>query len=219
MHVFFRRCIDQKQAETTGISVAAVDCNPEALGIYHQQLSILAKISIDRYLLDELRKRKNVDRLLGQYDILLTTSNHINELQDLVPSLHKRCFPVAVAPTRKTLIALAKIPTDKRVGVFYRSRRFLEIIGVWLKRSGFFENFSSRSCENINSEQLISFVQDCDYLVVPPDFLDSLEAKCRQNLKMLKAEIIDFAYQIERGSLLHLEDTIKNIMNKSGTKP
>jgi hypothetical protein len=213
-----RVVLDERKREISGISIAAVDCNPEALGIYHQQMAIMSNVSVDRFLFQDLDGHADLNRLFSEYDMILTTSNHIEQLRKLVPELEGKCIEAVVAPSQKTLISLARIAQNKKVGVIFQSQRFLDIMGVWLARSGYKQSLTSIDFAGITEKAFAEFIKKQDVLIVPPGLVAKLSAPQQQLLKTLRNKglrIIDFAYQIERGSLLHLEALIKSLLNKS----
>ncbi|MEW6710701.1 MAG: GntR family transcriptional regulator [Candidatus Riflebacteria bacterium] len=214
----FSLCVSQREDELTRFSIAAVDCNPEALGIYRQQIAVLTRMSLALFDLDELRREKKPEKVLESFAVILTTSTHIDELRKLVPSLVEKCVPVMVAPSPVTLVAMARIAPDQRVGVLFQSARFFEIIGHWLKKTGFNGNFKGLSAADLKEELFENFLEKTDVLIVPPGFAAQFSLSCLKEISRFRQNggaLIDFAYEIERGSLLHLESLIKSLFNQT----
>lgn len=205
----------RRREEVSRFTIAAVDCNPEALGIYQKQLTMLTHMTTARILLKELHEAADADSILAPFDIILTTVNHIEELRTLAPVSSKKAVPVMVSPTQNTLISLARIAGDANVGILYLSDRFRGIISGWLRKSGFMSVAAGFDAETCSVDELELFVSDKDVLIVPPGYAAQLPSGLLQVLnrfRMNGGQLIDFDYQIERGSLMHLEELIKNLL-------
>ncbi len=211
----FGLMLARRQEDMANFTIAAVDCNPEALGIYQKQLAMLTHMSIARIMLSELRATDVADVILAPFDLILTTVNHIEELQRLAPGAGKKAVPVMVSPTQGTLIALARLESAARVGILYLSERFREIISGWLRKSGFRDATTAFAAEQRNIEEFAGFVSQIDVLILPPGYAAQLPGSMLQVLNHFRlngGQLIDFDYQIERGSLMHLEELIKTLL-------
>ena len=216
----FSLLLARREERFSQFAIAAVDCNPEALGIYQSQLAPLTHMSTARFLFSELRETADPATVLAPFDLILTTSNHIEELRSLVPELADKAVPVVVSPSQATLIALARLNNDSRVGVLYQSRRFFQIISGWVGKSGFNGDLSGICCFD-EKPAIEQFIDEKDVLIVPPGFAAQLPSELLHAINLFRqrgGQLIDFAYQIERGSLLYLEELIKNLLNRPGKK-
>ena len=200
----------EREKNAIGVRVAAVDCNPEALSIFENQLSYISKISFSRFLLDDVAKWAEPEVILGEYDLILTTSTHFAELSGLLPQIKSRLVQAAVSPSQQTVIDLATIPQEAAVAVLTRSEQFMQII-----------TNSLRDFEIANSE---CFFQDgkLDYteilsgkrvLIIPPDLELPKGEGIIAEFQRAGGRVITFDYQIERGSLIYLEGEISRILN------
>lgn len=214
----FGLMLARRQEEVARFAIASVDCNPEALGIYQKQLAMLTHMSTSRILLSELRQAGSPDAMLAPFDIILTTANHYEELRQLAPGVAHKVVQVIVAPTQATLIALARLEAGGTAGIVHQSSRFFEIIVGWLKKSGFQGQAKGFNTGLGSAEELDSFVSDKATLIMPPGYAAQLAhdyLRVINRFRLNGGQLIDFDYQIERGSLLHLEDLIKSLLNKS----
>ena len=215
----FGLLLTRREDELSRFAIAAVDCNPEALGIYQSQLALLTHMSTARILFSELHQAEDPAAMLAPFDLILTTSNHIEELRRLAPAIADKAVPVVVAPSQNTLIALARLDSACRAGVLYQSSRFFQIIGGWVKKSGFNGSLGGISYLASSADQIEEFVAGKDVLIVPPGFAAQLSPELLQLVNRFRqrgGQLIDFAYQIERGSLLHLEELVKNLLSRPG---
>ena len=210
MITLFRIRLSEREKNAIGVRVAAVDCNPEALSIFENQLSYISKISFSRFLLDDVAKWAEPEVILGEYDLILTTSTHFAELSGLLPQIKSRLVQAAVSPSQQTVIDLATIPQEAAVAVLTRSEQFMQII-----------TNSLRDFEIANSE---CFFQDgkLDYteilsgkrvLIIPPDLELPKGEGIIAEFQRAGGRVITFDYQIERGSLIYLEGEISRILN------
>lgn len=214
----FSLCLAQREEEVAQFRIAAVDCNPEALGIYRQQIAMLTRMSLAQFLFADLESENSPEKVLEPFDLIITTSSHIEQLRSLVPGLAEKCVPVVVSPSSATLVALARIMANQKVGVVFQSKRFFEIISIWLKKSEFTGPVSGFAVEDCRAEDFAAFIGSCQVLIIPPGFAAGLSPALLQAISRYRQNagvLIDFAYEIERGSLLHLEDLIKNLLNKA----
>ncbi len=193
------------------MAIAAVDCNPEALAIYEKQIFIIPYVNLAKYLMDDLMRDPAKGRQLSQFDLILTTPTHYHEVVARFPELEDKILQVAVAPTRDSIIRLARLTPSQRVGVVCESRRFFEIITNHLK------DFSVpadhvRALFTSDLAGLDTFIQEVDAVIVPPGYslLQRQEHKAAvQAFTERGGIVIPFDYKIERGSLLHVEERIR----------
>lgn len=213
----FGLMLAQRQEQVARFAIASVDCNPESLGIYQKQLAMLTHMSTARILLSDLRNSGSADTMLAPFDLILTTANHFEELRKMAPAMAHKVVQVIVAPTQATLIALARLDNSSRVGVLHQSSRFFSIISGWLKKSGFQGEALGFNTLGNSAAELEKFVATRSVLVVPPGFAAQLQGEQLTALNRFRsngAQLIDFEYQIERGSLLHLEELITTLLNR-----
>ncbi len=213
----FGLMLAKRREEIARFAIAVVDCNPEALGIYQKQLAMLTHMSTARILLEELRAAADADSILAPFDLVLTTENHIEELQLLAPMAARKAIPVMVSPTQNTLIALARLSDSSRIGIIHITARFREIIDGWLKKSGCSCSAAGFIAGNASVEELEGFVADKHVLILPPGYAAQLPGALLPVLNRFRlngGQVIDFDYQIERGSLMHLEELIKTLLNQ-----
>lgn len=206
-----------RRAKAQEVSIATVDCNPESLEIFHRQLRFISNVSIHDYLLDELPEGKNAEETLGVYDLVLTTTTHYAELCGLLPSLRERIIQAAVAPSHQTIIDIASISENSKVGIICESRIFEKIIKSRLTSLGIrVGDIRTLRYEKLARGELLNFVSDKDILIIPPDGESRLDTWMSdlQQFTSTGGSLIHFVYQIERGSLIHIEEQISRVFEK-----
>ncbi|MBD3243276.1 MAG: GntR family transcriptional regulator [Chitinivibrionales bacterium] len=196
--------------------VALVDCNPEALAIYERQVTALSRIGTTRLLLEQLRDDPAPARKLHPYGLIITTATHYAELCALLPGLTDRIIQAAVSPRQESIIELARISTRQRIGVISRSDTFLRIITA--KLHDLHIPVGRISHLRIGDDHALApFLTDRDIVIVPPGYSllrrrDQMAAV--QGFRDRGGKVIEFDYQIERGSLLQIEERIRALLNQ-----
>ncbi len=199
------------------LSIATVDCNPESLELFHRQLSYLSKITIKDYLLDDIMSNPNANEVLQNYDLILTTTTHFTELVGQVPDLQDKILQAAVAPSHQTIIDLASINEMTRGGIICDSKIFDRIIRTRLRSLGILTK-DIKTLRFSKQQNLREFLADKDLLIIPPngEMRLSDQAKVLEEFTTRGGSIRHFEYQIERGSMIHIEEQITKLMEKRG---
>ncbi len=215
IRAFFDLRLLEREEALRGLAVAAVDCNPEALEIYEKQIFLLPFVNMAKFLLDDVLKDPALGRRLTQYDLILTTPTHVEDVKTRFPELADKVLPVSVAPARDSIIRLARLTPSLRIGVVCRSQRFFGIITRHLKEYGIPAEGVSVLYGGEDGEGLGAFIRGLDAVIIPPGL--SL-VRQKDNLAVVQeftergGVIIPFDYKIEQGSLLHVEERLHGIL-------
>lgn len=204
----------EKESQFEQLCVAAVDCNPESLTIFQRQLGFISRISLAKILLDDLLEETRAEHRLAAFDLILTTATHFNDLARRFPSIKEKLVQVVVSPTQQSLIDLAGIGINQRIGVICESRQFLNIITRRL------HDFSipGRHISHLTPEasgELGAFLKANQVIITPPGYtlpITKNNAAAVQAFTHSGGKIIPFDYQIERSSLLYIEERIKDLL-------
>jgi DNA-binding transcriptional regulator YhcF (GntR family) len=206
----------EREERAEHFHVAALDCSPEALKIFCRQLGFLSRVHIDTILLDELSKSPDAEKRLSEFDLILTTTTHYSEIIGLAKRLKDRIVQMVFSPSAETLISLASLKPSQTLGILVESPQFLEIIRMKLGDLCLTNRVEHRFFP-LTGEELRSFAEDKDMLIVPPAFqsmLDRETAAVITEFTQRNGKIIPFDYQIERGSLVYLEESIKSLLER-----
>jgi len=215
IRIFFDLRLLGREEALQNLAIATVDCNPEALAIYEKQIFVIPFVNSAKFLLDDLFRDPAVGRRLGEFDLVLTTPTHCHDLLARCPEIQDRTLQVAVSPTRESIIRLARLTPSQKIGVICESARFYTIITNHLRA---FDILPENAAVLYFSEigRLDEFVRDKDVLIVPPGYalLQSREhAASIQAFTEKGGMVIPFDYKIEHGSLLHVEERIRAILD------
>ncbi|MFN8217773.1 MAG: GntR family transcriptional regulator [Solirubrobacterales bacterium] len=169
-------------AEEARISICFVECNEERA----------------RYFADELSERlgQPVEPLvLGQFDpqrrdeeLVLTTFFHLTEVRRSMRRSGREIIAIVVAPHVRTLVQLAKVPKDRRVGILYSTEEQAQGIQDSLVQSGI---------ENVDvlHDTSREALAEVDVVVVPSE-MPELAEELRNHVK-----VVEFGNVLDESSL------------------
>ncbi len=216
VRMFFDLRVLGREESLRNLSVAAVECNPETLTIFERQFLLLPNVTLARIDLDDLFEASGAAARLEIFDLVLTTTTHYQELIDRFPEIQSKAVQVAVAPTRTSIVSLARLTPAQRIGILSESKRFQTIILDHL-RSFEIPSAGVKTLFISQLDRLDEFIAALDAVIIPAGY--SLQ-KNREHLPALQAftgrggTIIPFDYQIDRGSLLHVEERLRMLMDE-----
>jgi hypothetical protein len=214
IRTFFELAVIQREEKLENFNVAVVDCNPESLSIFERQLIFLKHVRVSRFLLDEIVADPEAERRLEPFDLILTTSTHYSELLGKVPALKDRLIQMAVSPSQETIIEMAGLSPVQRLGVVCESQNFLARVVARLKDMGLATG--SIPCLFLKDEnKLPAFLANLDVVFVPPGYQLQRQKEnmaAVQEFTQRGGKVITFDYQIERGSLLYVEERISQLL-------
>lgn len=197
------------------LAIAVVDCNPEALTVFQRQLNAFSHMPVTRFLLDEVAATGNAEQRLENFDLILTSARHYAELLGMVPALKEKILQVALSPSQETIIALASIRSGQRLGVISESRQFRDIIKIKLVDFMIGERFEE--LKMADAERLPVFLTDKDIVIVPPSWVTPTGHEAQsaiQDFTGRGGRFIVFDYQVERGSMLYVEERVRDLLTR-----
>lgn len=206
----------ERQERIDRFHVAAVDCNPEALDMFRKQLVFIARLELKKFLLHELPAAPGPEVRLRDFELILCTSTHYADLVRLAPSLRERMVQVVAAPSQRTVLDLAGMGGNAKIGILCESRKFMEIIRKKLSEYGISESRIGHLLLEEDGD-VAGFIGDRNIIIAPPGY--SFEIS-RENKALIQrftetgGRLVSFDYRIEQGSLLHLEERIKSLLER-----
>ncbi len=210
----FHVVLEDRRRRHESFKVAAVDCNPESLATFEQQLRHISNLQIHKYPLDMFQNDPGAAAKLEAYDIVLTTATHYSEICGAAPAIARKLLQVVLSPSQRTIIDLANLSHNENVGVLTESRNFQNIIRSKLK--DFFFDLPRTNClYEKNRDALPEFLKDKSVMIVPPNFSQygsGADSAAWRAFTARGGRIIPFEYQIERGALVYIEKNISEQM-------
>jgi DNA-binding transcriptional regulator YhcF (GntR family) len=217
IRIFIDIMMLEREKGSKNITIATIDCNPEALNIFKLQLEYIKNVSITRFLLDDLKKANNLNTRLNDYDVIITTSTHYSEVLSLVPNLFDKIVKAAVSPSQQTIINCAKITQKQKIGIMCYSKRFHNIIKDTLKGFVNLENVGYIYEVPGEKRSIKKFLEGKNIIILPSDSdIKNTYMHEFQEFEKDNGIIMKFEYQIERGTLIYIEERIRELMNKKG---
>lgn len=209
IQIFIELKLREREERYDNVRIALVDCNPEALSLISNQLSHLPNIDVYKFLLHDILQSPH--KLGGNADLIITTSTHFSEVEN-VASSYGKVARMVLTPTPNTLMELAKIPPEDKIGIFCASERFANII----RKSCF--TLEGRPKPQVRlfgqAGDTAAFLAGCQTVIIPPGYSQFCSQDEGAALRRAKGEgkrVIQYGYQIDGGSFLYLEEEIERV--------
>jgi len=203
----------EKERMFEELSIAVVDCNPEALAVFRKQLNFLTTMPLTLFLLDDLAASTEVEKRLSAFDLVLTSARHYTEVLGMAPGIKDKLIQVALSPSQDTIIALATIKPGRKLGIICESRQFRDIILNKLRDLMIDDGVDVLRYAEL--DQLPLFLADKEVIVVPPSWKQP-EGKTAQaalqDFTSRGGKLIVFDYQVERGSVIYVEERVRDLL-------
>jgi hypothetical protein len=209
VRIFLDLKLREREEQVRQVIVAAVDCSLEALSVMYRQILELPHTEVYKYLLDEvLETPKPFDPLA---DLVVTTPTHSEDLsRKMLYGREPTRLVMAIATG--TALELAAIPPDTRLGIASASRRFAQVM---LRACGEYGKLIHpvQVAYFGEGDSLARMIRKCNRLLLPPNydlFSTPVETLILKSVEE-SHQPIRYRYQVERGSLLYLEEQINRI--------
>jgi hypothetical protein len=190
-----------------------VDCNWETLHLIVRQLEEIPGLQVISCLEKELL-RKPQDAI-PMCDFVLTTQLHFLAVMRYADRLSMPTEPLAVKESDQTIAALYRLPETQELCTIYRFRSFLENIRHSMKRLVL---PNPLICAQ---EEQLALIEGCIAKRMPfilsPDYMEYTEAmtlRLIERARKIGCPLIPFCYEVEQGSLLHLQQKIQSFQKE-----
>jgi GntR family transcriptional regulator len=166
------------------------------------------------FMLDEILKYSQPNKVFEDYDIIITTLNHYDEVSGILYSLREKLFKVAVSPASDTIIKIATIPENSKIGIITESTKFRDIMFIHLE-SFDLEKENMEHAFSTDIKKIKRFLKEKDLLIIPQSYKIENTALSEELQDFIKAggKVIEFKYQIERGSLIYIQEQMGSILH------
>lgn len=208
---FFDLKVIERGNRIRNISILIVDCNREHLSRYIPMLSTRLKVSLEFELLDQFQSNANAE-YLRSYDLIVTTFTHYDEVSTITEGCTD-LIGIDTFPNLKSMVRIAGIPLDRSIGIIADAPKFMESLERAMAKAGIegrntdFLHYSERS------DQLMTFLQTHDPLIVSPRTRAPVLEVLGQT--KLKTDVIPFYYDLETGSIKALEERVEHLKKRS----
>ncbi len=207
---WFQLLVHQRSEVRARVNALALDCNPEALSAFSAHLQDQLGISIHGRLLSELFASVVPAQVCEPYDLVIVPATHFDEVSGVLEPVREKLVQVALAPSYATIARLGGLGDALKAAVAAESERFHEIVAYWLRQLAGRQNPPVRlPLGEVESFDLASV----QVLILPPGqrrLAEHLAGKASG----LGVQIISFEYQVEQGSVIHLQSLVKHIVQQ-----
>jgi len=199
------------------LNLAIIHDSPEILLDCKKQLGYLPGVSLSIFIEASVTEDQSPETLLSGFDVIVVPSSHYKNVIKMLPNLQERVIEAAISPANDTIIQLTALPRDARIGIICRTNSFLKTV------RGILESF------DFHSDRILSFFE-MDYTVQTyfPGGIDALisygdahifadpDFAFRNEEFMVKGGcLIAFHHQIERGTLIYIEDRVRQLLGRA----
>ena len=192
------------------VHVAFIECNIEQLQYFSNHLELDPSIKTVPILLSELKNQPKVtQKKLEECDLIITSFYHINEVHDFAAGSKKKIIGINLEPEIRTIVELAKVPSDSRIGIVATSERFKQIVKQVIEdlELSFREYFETHTEDE---EKIHSLVMKCDTVLVSPHKKSVVEKYVSPGTR-----VIEFIFTPDRTSINNIKIALIEIQNNS----
>ena len=214
VHALLDLAASEQDRKPKRVLIAAIDCNPESLDVFHEQFSGNESIELKTFLLDDILRFTDPETIFRSFDLIITTTTHFEQIASLMPALRDCIFKVVVSPTQSDIIAIATAPRDSRMGMIVRSQKYATIIAAFLETV----NIDPAGVPCAFEDDIFDvnkLILETDILIIPHMLLASNPRLAGQlrHFRRRGGLIVDFHHQIEQGSIIHVEELIERLLS------
>ena len=197
-----------RQRRLRHIQVIFVECNREQLEYFSQHLNLDVGVEVTPILLSDIKKNPpEMMKRLGAADLVVTSFYHIEELEKLIPEEGPALVGVNLQPEMSTIVKIARIAPDARVGLVSASKRFLVEIRDTMEHMNV---EGSRISEFVGEDRkaLKDFIDGVDALVVSPSRRKEVETLAGDK------PVAEFLFVPDKGSVNNIRISLFELKRK-----
>lgn len=180
------------RAVSDQLKVSFVECNTERAESFARELSQHLGLPVQPLVLGEF----DAEQL--RPDLALTTFFHLAEVRSLLRRTETEVVALVVAPHVQTLVQIARVPTDRTVGIWYSTEEQAASIRDSLSASGI---TNIRVLKSADDQEL----EDVDLVVIPselPHLRERLDGRVR---------VVEFGNVLDEASLRMVADVVRDL--------
>ncbi|MBP2033086.1 DNA-binding transcriptional regulator YhcF (GntR family) [Clostridium algifaecis] len=201
--------IKEKRNIMSKITAVYVECNIEQSKMFSDQLIESTDINVIPLTIDDLKNvNSKVENIIKNCQVIISTFNHVNEVNNLTSKFKKEVIGVAINVDLETIVKIAKYPDKTKFAFVCISNEFMFKVRGALERAGL-ENIDIKYTNTTDIVELKKIINSCSVVLVSPgrykDVKDNISdskpiLKFLYNLdensvKTLKSKIIELKYQ------------------------
>ncbi|WP_129598331.1 GntR family transcriptional regulator [Anaerophilus nitritogenes] len=201
-----KKRVQEKENLIKNMNVIFVECNIEQAKTFSYELSKITNTNVKAMTIQQLQeKNEEVEQLINDSQIVITTFNHIHEVEDLIKDFKKEIFGVTINPNMEAIIKIAKYPQRTKFAQISISKEFYSKVEYALKLAGL-ENIFIEATTSKDKEELYAIINKSDVIIVSPGRGEEIKKIVGDS-----KEVIKFDYVLDQGSVNAI---ISNIIKK-----
>ncbi|MDD4570086.1 MAG: winged helix-turn-helix domain-containing protein [Tepidanaerobacteraceae bacterium] len=185
------------------LKIMLVECNNEQLDYFCKELEFEVGVCITPVLLQDFKKNFNeIQHKLKNFDYLITTLFHIEEVKSFIKNEDINLLPIALNPQIQSIIKIARLPKHCSIGILTISENFAKKVEASILEAGLhFDNiFISTSTK---PEEVRLLIKKVDAIIVSP----SRKKHVTDYIKNSQ-NVIEFIFVPDAGSINLLKTSI-----------
>ena len=158
-----------------GLKIMLVECDKEQLDYFCKELELGVEVSITPVLLQDFKANFiNINQKLKDFDFLITTLCHIQEVKEIINDDSINILPIALNPQLESIIKIARIPKKSSIGVLTISENFANKVERAIFKAGlrFKNTFISTATKPTEVQQ---FMEQVDKVIISPGRRDHVK--------------------------------------------
>jgi DNA-binding transcriptional regulator YhcF (GntR family) len=195
--------VKEKRKLMKKITAAYVECNIEQSRMFSKQLTDSTNINVVPLTLNDLKSGKGeVQDVLNNCQVIISTFNHVNEVVSLTSELKKEVLGLAISVDLETIVKIARYPDKTRFAFVCISNEFMFKAKGALEKAGL-GNIDIKYTNTVDDGQLKKVVDASDVIIVSPGRYEDVRNVMSKNKQVLK-----FVYNLDDDSVKALKSRI-----------
>lgn len=215
LSIFLDLKLRERAMDAPGLKAAIIACNPENLSQMARQLRQIRQlegVELYSYLLSHVEDSPY--NLGEEMDLIITAGEHAGYLASVLPEREK-IARIALRLSLSATTELIRLQPGEQVGILTCSRRFGDLL---FSACGQLARDVSTAPPALIGQELDwkEFLADKTALLVPDDlekYLNQAGSEAVSGFSR-RGKVIRCAYEIDEGSLLHLQEKIERLREK-----
>ncbi|MCL2498694.1 MAG: GntR family transcriptional regulator [Symbiobacteriaceae bacterium] len=199
--------IRERQWLFRNVHVVFIECNREQTEFFAHEIELGSGVTVEPLLLQEFEfRQEKAMNAITRAELVITTFYHLNEVKAIIQDPSKEILGIALEPLLDTIVRIARLPKEHRIGLITLSEEFAEGVRKSINDSGI-PGLTLISIQAPTEEQFRELIAPYKVLIVSPGRKAQVEALSRGSNK----EIIEFIYRPDQGSINLLKNALLRV--------